>query len=376
MRKKNKHNTPERITELSKCEIFVFGSNLECHHYGGAARTAYEKFGAEWGVGDGPTGRCYAIPTMFRNIEDIRPYADKFVEYAKAHPQNRFLLTRVGCGIAGFKDIDMAKIFEDCINVPNITRPEGWGPWMIVSFQLEIKPRRETEEAPRVISDDILKSLCKKYSYQIGAGILDFVPYVGVRYVIDQNKFGYKRLGDFFFHNGQFYVWDTDDKWAAEHDQEAVLETFGDECFNRGYAHKVIFAGVNTRYRDSRGEYIYTGDVIGVKENGMSKPTCMALGTFKWSGKEDEYTFMLDNHTLDLKDCFRQKFKMTRVGTVFFRLDKDAPPVDVARCAHSFNMARSEENLVLMSTYTPNFDQEYWHYLALKILGAEYNWNK
>ena len=108
----------------------------------------------------------------------------------------------------------------------------------------------------------------------------------------------------------------------------------------------------------------------------MSKPTCMALGTFKWSGKEDEYTFMLDNHTLDLKDCFRQKFKMTRVGTVFFRLDKDAPPVDVARCAHSFNMARSEENLVLMSTYTPNFDQEYWHYLALKILGAEYNWNK
>jgi hypothetical protein len=64
---------------------------------------------------------------MFRNIEDIRPYADKFVEYAKAHPQNRFLLTRVGCGIAGFKDIDMAKIFEDCINVPNITRPEGWG---------------------------------------------------------------------------------------------------------------------------------------------------------------------------------------------------------------------------------------------------------
>lgn len=64
MKKTNKRITPELITELSRCEIFVFGSNLEGQHHGGAARTAHEKFGAEWGVGDGPTGRCYAIPTM------------------------------------------------------------------------------------------------------------------------------------------------------------------------------------------------------------------------------------------------------------------------------------------------------------------------
>lgn len=68
MRKKNKHNTPERITELSKCEIFVFGSNLEGHHYGGAARTAYEKFGAEWGRGRRPYG------AVLRHSDDVQEH--------------------------------------------------------------------------------------------------------------------------------------------------------------------------------------------------------------------------------------------------------------------------------------------------------------
>lgn len=87
--------TPKNVTELSMCEIFVFGSNLQGHHHGGAARTAHERFGAEWGVGSGPTGQCYAIPTMHGGVADIKPYVDEFVEYAKAHPNNRFLVTRV-----------------------------------------------------------------------------------------------------------------------------------------------------------------------------------------------------------------------------------------------------------------------------------------
>ena len=102
MKVNNKRFTPDRVERLSNCEIFVFGSNIEGEHMGGAARFACEKFGAEWGVGDGPTGQCYAIPTMHGGLEDIRPYAEKFIAYAKAHPMNRFLLTRVGCGIAEF----------------------------------------------------------------------------------------------------------------------------------------------------------------------------------------------------------------------------------------------------------------------------------
>ena len=169
MKKINKRITPQIITELSRCEIFVFGSNLEGQHHGGAARTAYENFGAEWGVGDGPTGRCYAIPTMFKDIEDIRPYAEKFIDYAKAHPQNRFLLTRVGCGIAGFNDIDMAQLFQDCMEVPNITHPKEWLAGMLIDVTLGLKIPQGKDEAPKVITDDTLEQLCRKYQYQIGA---------------------------------------------------------------------------------------------------------------------------------------------------------------------------------------------------------------
>ena len=88
-----KVKTPRHITHLSKCEVFVFGSNLAGHHRGGAARMAHELFGAEWGVGSGPTGQCYAIPTMQGGIETIRPYVDEFIEYAKAHPMIQLLMS-------------------------------------------------------------------------------------------------------------------------------------------------------------------------------------------------------------------------------------------------------------------------------------------
>lgn len=358
MKKTNKRITPELITELSRCEIFVFGSNLEGLHYGGAARTAYEKFGAEWGVGNGPTGRCYAIPTMFKDIEDIRPYAEKFIDYAKAHPQNRFLLTRIGCGIAGFDDIDMAQLFQDCMEIPNITHPKEWLAGMLIDVTLGLKIPQGKDEAPKVITDDTLEQLCRKYQYQIGAGINNLVPRVKVRYVLDRNKFGYAYLGDFFFHNGQFFVWDTDDKWAGEHDQKAVLDTFDDECFGRGYAHKAIFAGVQTNYKDCKGEYIFTGDVISLKLNGGGKPYTFALGTLGYGEQNGRYAFMLDNHSLFPEDCFSRKTKMTRIGTVFFRLDKNAPQKTVAMRAYSFNMNLTEKDIVLMAKYTPNFDQE------------------
>lgn len=80
--------TPNKITELSCCEVFVFGSNLKGYHGGGAARVAMEKFGAEWGVGVGPTGQCYAIPTMQGDVETIEPYVNRFLEYAKTHQNN------------------------------------------------------------------------------------------------------------------------------------------------------------------------------------------------------------------------------------------------------------------------------------------------
>lgn len=115
--------TPERIAELGEDEVFVFGSNLEGMHGGGAARTAYQRFGAVWGEGVGHHGQSYAIPTMHGGVEQIRPYVDEFVEYARANKHLRFLVTRIGCGIAGFRDEQIAPLFSEALNCSNIILP-------------------------------------------------------------------------------------------------------------------------------------------------------------------------------------------------------------------------------------------------------------
>lgn len=115
--------TPEHILQLAPNEIFVFGSNLEGRHGGGAARYAYENFGAEWGVGYGMTGHCYAIPTMHGGVKEIKPYVDEFIDFAERYQDFRFLVTPIGCGIAGFTPTQIAPLFFKAIHVPNIILP-------------------------------------------------------------------------------------------------------------------------------------------------------------------------------------------------------------------------------------------------------------
>lgn len=122
----NERIAPDFITKLSENEIFVFGSNLEGRHMGGAARIAYDKFGAIWGQGIGLQGKSYAIPTMHGPISTIKPYVDEFIEFAKMHPSYCFLLTRIGCGIAGFRDEEVAPLFIEALNVQNIYLPKVW----------------------------------------------------------------------------------------------------------------------------------------------------------------------------------------------------------------------------------------------------------
>jgi hypothetical protein len=121
-----KRTTPEFITELQPGEIFVFGSNLGGMHGGGAALVALRKFGAIMGQGVGQQGQSYAIPTMQGGVETIRPYVDEFIAFAKAHPELTFLVTRIGCGIAGFTDEEIAPLFSKAHNITNIVLPEGW----------------------------------------------------------------------------------------------------------------------------------------------------------------------------------------------------------------------------------------------------------
>ena len=118
--------TPEFITSLQPGEIFVFGSNLQGMHGGGAARIARLKFGAIMGQGVGLQGQSYAIPTMQGGVETIRPYVDEFIAFAKVHPELTFLVTRIGCGIAGFTNEEISPLFAEAHHVENIVLPEGW----------------------------------------------------------------------------------------------------------------------------------------------------------------------------------------------------------------------------------------------------------
>lgn len=120
--------TPENIQSLKESEIFVFGSNLAGRHGAGAARLAYEKFGAKMGSGVGYTGQCYAIPTKDKNIEtmrlhEIKAYVDHFIATASERPEETFLVTAIGCGLAGYTPEEIAPLFKEAIPVYNIHLP-------------------------------------------------------------------------------------------------------------------------------------------------------------------------------------------------------------------------------------------------------------
>ena len=120
----NEKYTPDFITELGSNDIFVFGSNLAGAHSGGAARIARKKFGAKMGQGVGLQGNSYAIPTMQGGVETIQPYVDEFIEFAKKNPDLTFYVTRIGCGIAGFKDEEIAPLFRNAQGISNIRLPK------------------------------------------------------------------------------------------------------------------------------------------------------------------------------------------------------------------------------------------------------------
>lgn len=106
------------ITQLNTNQIFVFGSNLAGRHGKGAALYARQHFGAQYGIGNGPTGRCYAIPTKDKYIQTlplhtIKHYINQFVEYAQQHPELEFLLTPVGTGLAGYSIEDLESILPE-----------------------------------------------------------------------------------------------------------------------------------------------------------------------------------------------------------------------------------------------------------------------
>ena len=114
-------------------EVFVFGSNLSGNHGAGAALVARRNLGAQLKRGVDPTGNCYAIPTKdyylwVMPLEDIEPYVNVFLHYAREVTEKEFFITRVGCGLAGYKDRDIAPMFATA--PPNCSLPIQWKPYV------------------------------------------------------------------------------------------------------------------------------------------------------------------------------------------------------------------------------------------------------
>jgi len=122
--------SPNKIIILQPNEIFVFGSNLSGFHGAGAAKLAFDEFDAIYGQGVGLQGRSYAIPTKdyyirrTLTIGEIKPYVDDFILFANDNQSLKFLLTEIGCGLAGINVNDIAPLFKDCLDLDNVYLPQ------------------------------------------------------------------------------------------------------------------------------------------------------------------------------------------------------------------------------------------------------------
>ena len=122
--------TPDYIDRLLPNQIFVFGSNTLGYHTGGASGTARKRFGAIWGHAEGLQGQSYAIPVDFgkgiRKDTEVKASVDKFIAFAKENEKLFFFVTRIGCGIGGYSDEEMAQFFKAALEVKNICLPKSF----------------------------------------------------------------------------------------------------------------------------------------------------------------------------------------------------------------------------------------------------------
>ena len=116
--------TPTKISNLRNNQIFVFGTDKSGSQRSGAAGLAAKCFGAEVGVTAGPTGMCYALPTMGFTTQELAQAVSRFEKYVRENLTYTFLVTSVGCGHAGFNVREVADMFKGMIGLRNVMLPE------------------------------------------------------------------------------------------------------------------------------------------------------------------------------------------------------------------------------------------------------------
>lgn len=122
--------TPDYIDRLLPNQVFVFGSNTLGYHTGGASGTARKRFGAVWGQPEGLQGASYAIPVDFgkgiRKDNEVKESVSRFLAFTKEHPELFFFVTRIGCGLGGYRDDEMALFFKDALELNNVSLPKSF----------------------------------------------------------------------------------------------------------------------------------------------------------------------------------------------------------------------------------------------------------
>lgn len=131
----SKRITPKFVSSLKDNEIFVFGCRRSGRHREGAAAYALKHFGATYGQSNGRQGQAYAIATAGVDLTEIRESVNKFLEYAKTHPELHFLVTPIGCGLGGWDAEDIAPLFRESIGVENIWLPKEF--FAVLSYKVE-----------------------------------------------------------------------------------------------------------------------------------------------------------------------------------------------------------------------------------------------
>ena len=126
--------TPGNIETLGAGQVFVFGSNAQGHHQGGAAALALKKFGAVMGQGEGLQGRSYAIPTT-DGLPVMREAVKRFIDFARKNPEITFFVTAIGCGNAGYTPDQVAPLFSECIELENVYLPSDF--WKVLGLRME-----------------------------------------------------------------------------------------------------------------------------------------------------------------------------------------------------------------------------------------------
>ena len=265
----------------------------------------------------------------------------------------------------------------------------------------------------QAFSLDILKQYCQDCIREIvvdydhfeafhkASGLTD----IHIRYILDEGIFGYARMGDFFFLDDCMYVISDDEKLSEINnpDMSDIVKELLDLEWQRKekYVARVIFAGIRTPYTDDQGDYIYTGDVVraiwampenlqiisqGFKSHARALPDAhvdkegiiAGIAAMPWlddcrqNGEPPVYALMLDNHCIRLSWCI----KIERIGTVFYQIAQTETELVPEQLVGRHTMFGFSSEELLMSRYTPSFNQEIWKYSGLEVLGIEYEWRR